>query len=153
MKKMSRHLSVLFGNQCLELHSLLQDEAMKLGGIDPDFHRKDLREAIDKGFYPEYELGVQLIPLEDEFKYDFDILDPAKFWPEELIPVQLVGKLTLNKNIDNYHTESEQAAFNPGNVIPGIDFSSDPILQGRLDRLSNGSSSSYRAEFSRIANQ
>lgn len=113
-------------------HSLLQDEAMKLGGIDPDFHRKDLREAIDKGFYPEYELGVQLIPLEDEFKYDFDILDPAKFWPEELIPVQLVGKLTLNKNIDNYHTESEQAAFNPGNVIPGIDFSSDPILQGRL---------------------
>ncbi len=116
----------------LGTHSLLQDEAMKLGGIDPDFHRKDLREAIDKGFYPEYELGVQLIPLEDEFKYDFDILDPAKFWPEELIPVQLVGKLTLNKNIDNYHTESEQAAFNPGNVIPGIDFSSDPILQGRL---------------------
>lgn len=106
----------------LGTHSLLQDEAMKLGGIDPDFHRKDLREAIDKGFYPEYELGVQLIPLEDEFKYDFDILDPAKFWPEELIPVQLVGKLTLNKNIDNYHTESEQAAFNPGNVIPGIDF-------------------------------
>lgn len=120
------------GEPVLGTHSLLQDEAMKLGGIDPDFHRKDLREAIDKGFYPEYELGVQLIPLEDEFKYDFDILDPAKFWPEELIPVQLVGKLTLNKNIDNYHTESEQAAFNPGNVIPGIDFSSDPILQGRL---------------------
>ncbi|MGM8216485.1 catalase [Bacillaceae bacterium W0354] len=116
----------------LGVHSLLQDEAIKLGGIDPDFHRKDLREAIDKGYYPEYELGVQLIPLEDEFKYDFDILDPAKFWPEELIPVHLVGKLTLNKNIDNYHTESEQVAFNPANVVPGIDFSNDPVLQGRL---------------------
>lgn len=116
----------------LGVHSLLQEEAIKLGGIDPDYHRKDLREAIDKGFYPEYELGVQLIPLEDEFKYDFDILDPAKFWPEELIPVQLVGKLTLNRNIENYHTESEQVAFNPANVVPGIDFSNDPVLQGRL---------------------
>ena len=116
----------------LGVHSLLQDEAIKLGGIDPDFHRKDLREAIDKGFYPEYELGVQLIPLEDEFKYDFDILDPAKFWPEELIPVQLIGKMTLNRNIENYHTESEQVAFNPANVVPGIGFSNDPVLQGRL---------------------
>lgn len=116
----------------LGVHSLLQDEAIKIGGLDPDFHRKDLREAIDKGYYPEYELGVQLIPQEDEFKYDFDILDPAKFWPEELIPVQLIGKLTLNKNIENYHTESEQVAFNPANVVPGIDFSNDPVLQGRL---------------------
>lgn len=116
----------------LGVHSLLQDEAIKLGGIDPDFHRKDLREAIEKGFYPEYELGVQLIPLEDEFKYDFDILDPSKFWPEELIPVQLIGKMTLNRNIENYHTESEQVAFNPANVVPGIDFSNDPVLQGRL---------------------
>lgn len=116
----------------LGVHSLLQDEAIKIGGLDPDFHRKDLREAIDKGYYPEYELGVQLIPFEDEFKYDFDILDPSKFWPEELIPVQLVGKLTLNRNIDNYHTESEQVAFNPANVVPGIDFSNDPVLQGRL---------------------
>lgn len=116
----------------LGVHSLLQDEAIKLGGIDPDFHRKDLREAIAKGFYPEYELGVQLIPMEDEFKYDFDILDSAKFWPEELIPVHKVGKLTLNRNIDNYFTESEQVAFNPANVVPGIDFSNDPVLQGRL---------------------
>lgn len=116
----------------LGVHSLLQDEAIKLGGIDPDFHRKDLREAIDMGAYPEYELGVQLIPLEDEFNYDFDILDPAKFWPEELIPVQIVGKLTLNRNIDNYFTESEQVAFNPANVVPGIGFSNDPVLQGRL---------------------
>ncbi|GAB3799447.1 catalase [Virgibacillus kimchii] len=116
----------------LGVHSLLQDEALKIGGLDPDYHRRDLREAIDKGAYPEYELGVQLVPLEDEFKYDFDILDPAKFWPEELIPVQMIGKMTLNRNIDNYHTESEQVAFNPANVVPGIDFSNDPVLQGRL---------------------
>ena len=116
----------------LGVHSLLQDEALKIGGLDPDFHRRDLREAIDKGAFPEYELGVQLIPMEDEFKYDFDVLDPAKFWPEEIIPVQMIGKLTLNRNIDNYFTESEQVAFNPANVVPGIDFSNDPVLQGRL---------------------
>ncbi|MFA1818847.1 catalase [Virgibacillus oceani] len=116
----------------LGVHSLLQDEALTIGGLDPDFHRRDLREAINKGAYPEYELGVQLIPLEDEFKYDFDVLDPAKFWPEEIVPVQLIGKMTLNRNIDNYFTESEQVAFNPANVVPGIDFSNDPVLQGRL---------------------
>lgn len=116
----------------LGVHSLLQDEAQKIGGLDPDFHRRDLREAIDCGAYPEYELGVQLIPMEDEFKYDFDILDASKFWPEELIPVQMIGKMTLNRNIDNYFTESEQVAFNPANVVPGIDFSNDPVLQGRL---------------------
>ncbi|MBN6205278.1 catalase, partial [Ralstonia pickettii] len=91
-----------------------------------------LREAIDKGAFPEYELGVQLISMEDEFNFDFDVLDPSKFWPEELVPVQMVGKLTLNRNIDNYFTESEQVAFNPANVVPGIDFSNDPVLQGRL---------------------
>lgn len=116
----------------LGVHSLLQDEALKIGGLDPDFHRRDLREAIDKGVFPEYELGVQLISMEDEFNFDFDVLDPTKFWPEEVVPVQTVGKLTLNRNIDNYHTESEQAAFNPANVVPGIDFSNDPVLQGRL---------------------
>lgn len=116
----------------LGVHSLLQDEALKIGGLDPDFHRRDLREAINRGAYPEYELGVQLIPMEDEFKYNFDILDPSKFWPEELIPVQMIGKMTLNRNIDNYFTESEQVAFNPANVVPGIDFSNDPVLQGRL---------------------
>ncbi|AMX00155.1 catalase [Rummeliibacillus stabekisii] len=116
----------------LGVHSLLQDEAIKIGGIDPDFHRKDLREAIDKGAFPEYELGVQLISMEDEFNFDFDVLDPAKFWPEELVPVQLIGKMTLNRNIDNYFSESEQIAFNPANVVPGIGFSNDPVLQGRL---------------------
>lgn len=113
-------------------HALLMDEAQKIGGIDPDFHRRDLKEAIERGAYPEYELGVQLIAMEDEFNYDFDILDPTKFWPEELIPVEIIGKLTLNKNVDNYFAETEQVAFSPGNVVPGIDFSNDPILQGRL---------------------
>ena len=116
----------------LGVHSLMQDESLKIGGLDPDFHRRDLREAIDKGAFPEYELGVQLISMKDEFKYDFDVLDPAKFWPEELVPVEMIGKLTLNRNIDNYFTESEQVAFNPANVVPGIDFSNDPVLQGRL---------------------
>lgn len=111
---------------------MLQDEALKIGGLDPDFHRRDLRQAIDYGAFPEYELGVQLISMEDEFNYDFDVLDPTKFWPEEVVPVEIIGKLTLNRNIDNYHTESEQAAFNPANVVPGIDFSNDPVLQGRL---------------------
>ncbi|ARF18045.1 catalase [Sporosarcina ureae] len=116
----------------LGVHSLLQDEAQKIGGIDPDYHRRDLREAIDRGAYAEYELGVQLVALEDEFAFDFDILDPAKFWPEELIPVQLIGKMTLNRNVDNEFAELEQVAFNPANVVPGIDFSNDPVLQGRL---------------------
>src|SRR5690625_3703775 len=75
------------------VHSLLQDEAQKIGGIDPDFHRRDLRETIDRGAYPKYELGVQLISMEDEFKYDFNVLDSAKFWPEEVVPVHLVGKM------------------------------------------------------------
>lgn len=116
----------------LGVHSLLHDEALKIGGLDPDFHRKDLREAIDHGAFPEYELGVQLISMEDEFKYEFDVLDPAKFWPEELIPVLPVGKMTLNRNVDNYFAELEQVAFNPANVVPGIGFSNDPVLQGRL---------------------
>lgn len=116
----------------LGTHALLQDEAQKIGGIDPDYHRRDLRGAIDRGAYPEYELGIQLIAKEDEFKFDFDVLDPTKFWPEEVVPVEFIGKLTLNKNVDNYFAETEQVAFSPGNVVPGIDFSNDPVLQGRL---------------------
>src|SRR5699024_9070739 len=116
----------------LGVHSLLMDEAQKIGGIDPDYHRRDLREAIDLGSYPEYELGVQLIKLDDEFNYDFDVLDPAKLWREEIVPVQLIGKMTLNRNVDNEFAELEQVAFNLANVVPGIDFSNDPVLQGRL---------------------
>lgn len=112
--------------------SLLWDESQKLTGRDPDFHRRDLWEAIEAGDYPEYELGLQLIPEEDEFKFDFDLLDPTKLIPEELVPVQLVGKMVLNRNPDNFFAENEQAAFHPGHIVPGMDFSNDPLLQGRL---------------------
>lgn len=112
--------------------SLLWDESQKLTGRDPDFHRRDLWEAIEAGDFPEYELGLQLIPEEDEFKYDFDLLDPTKLIPEELVPVHLVGKMTLNRNPDNFFAENEQAAFHPGHIVPGLDFSNDPLLQGRL---------------------
>lgn len=112
--------------------SLVWDESQKLTGRDPDFHRRDLWEAIEAGDYPEYELGLQLIPEEDEFKFDFDLLDPTKLIPEELVPVQLVGKMVLNRNPDNFFAENEQAAFHPGHIVPGLDFSNDPLLQGRL---------------------
>lgn len=116
----------------LGTHSLVWDEAQKLNGKDPDFHRGDLYEAIEKGDYPEYELGVQMIKEEDEFKFDFDILDPTKIWPEEDVPVKIIGKMTLNRNVDNVFAETEQVAFHPGHVVPGIDFTNDPLLQGRL---------------------
>jgi catalase len=116
----------------LGVHSLLVEEALTIAGMNPDFHRQDLWDAIEKGMYPEYELGVQLIDDEDEFKYDFDVLDPTKLWQEEVVPVEIIGKLTLNKNVDNFFSEVEQVAFNPANVVPGIDFSNDPVLQGRL---------------------
>lgn len=116
----------------LGVHSLVWDEAQKLAGKDPDFHRRDLYEAIENGDYPEYELGVQIIEEEDEFTFDFDILDPTKLWPEEIVPVKLIGKMTLDRNQNNVFAETEQVAFHPGSVVPGIDFSNDPLLQGRL---------------------
>lgn len=116
----------------LGVHSLLRDEAQKLSGKDPDFHRRDLWDAIEQGNYPEFEFGVQMLDEEQEFAFDFDILDPTKFWPEELVPVKIIGKMTLNRNVDNFFAETEQVAFCPGNVVPGIDFSNDPLLQGRL---------------------
>ncbi|WP_082233255.1 catalase [Halobacillus massiliensis] len=116
----------------LGTHSLVWDEAQKINGKDPDFHRGDLYESIEEGNYPEYELGVQIVKEGDEFNFDFDLLDPTKLWPEEDIPVKLIGKLTLNRNVDNVFAETEQAAFHPGNVVPGIDFTNDPLLQGRL---------------------
>ncbi len=116
----------------LGVHSLVWDESLKLGGEDPDYHRRDLYEAIDNGDYPEYELYVQIIEEEDEHKFDFDILDPTKHWPEEQIPPKKIGKLVLNRKPDNFFAEVEQVAFCPGNVVPGIDFSNDPLLQGRL---------------------
>lgn len=116
----------------LGTHSLVWDEAQKINGKDTDFHRGDLYSSIEDGDYPEYELGIQVIPEEDEFKFDFDVLDPTKVWPEEDVPVQIVGKMTLNRNVDNVFAENEQVAFHPGNVVPGIDFTNDPLLQGRL---------------------
>lgn len=115
----------------LGVHSLLLDEANIIGGVDPDYHRRDLHEAIKRGAFPEYELGVQLIPEGDESKYDFDILDDTKLWPEEEIPVEIIGKLTLNRLVENHFAEEEQASFDPATIVPGIDFSNDPVLQGR----------------------
>ncbi len=116
----------------LGVHSVAWNEAQKISGFDPDFHRRDLWEAIENGDYPQWDLGVQLIPEEDEFKYRFDLLDPTKIVPEELVPVQLIGTMTLNRNPENFFAETEQAAFDPGRLVPGIDFSDDPLLQGRL---------------------
>jgi catalase len=116
----------------LGVHSVAWSEAQTISGKDPDFHRRDLWDAIDSGAFPEWELGLQIIPEEDEFKYEFDLLDPTKLVPEELVPVQRVGKMTLNRNPDNFFAETEQVAFHLGNVVPGIDFTNDPLLQGRL---------------------
>ncbi len=116
----------------LGVHSVCWDEAQKISGKDSDFHRRDLWEAIDKGNFPEWEFGVQIIPETDEHKYPFDLLDPTKLIPEELVPVIRVGKMTLNRNPDNFFAETEQVAFHPGHIVPGIDFSNDPLLQGRL---------------------
>ncbi|MDR0210335.1 MAG: catalase HPII [Pseudomonas putida] len=114
------------------VHSVLWDEAQKLGGKDPDFHRRDLWEAIETGDYPEWELGVQIVPEADEHNFDFDLLDPTKIIPEELVPVTPLGKMVLNRNPDNFFAEVEQIAFCPGHIVPGVDFTNDPLLQGRL---------------------
>jgi catalase len=116
----------------LGVHAVAWDEAQKISGKDSDFHRRDLWEAIESGAFPEWELGVQLIPEEDEHNYSFDLLDPTKLVPEELVPVIRIGKMTLNRNPDNFFAETEQVAFHPGHLVPGIDFSNDPLLQGRL---------------------
>jgi catalase len=116
----------------LGVHSVVWDEALKISGNDPDFHRRDLWEAIENGDFPEWEFGVQIVEEKDEHKFDFDLLDPTKLIPEELVPVQRIGKLTLSRNPDNYFAETEQVAFHPGHVVPGIDFTNDPLLQGRL---------------------
>lgn len=116
----------------LGVHSVAWNEAQKISGFDADFHRRDLWEAIDTGAFPEWELGVQLVAEEDEHKFDFDLLDATKIIPEELVPVQRIGKMTLNRNPDNFFAETEQVAFLPSNIVPGIDFSNDPLLQGRL---------------------
>ncbi len=114
------------------LSALVWDEAQKLAGKDPDFHRRDLYEAIENGVYPEWELGVQIVEEDDEMNFDFDLLDPTKIIPEELVPVTPIGRFVLNRNVDNFFAETEQVAFCPGHIVPGIDFTNDPLLQARL---------------------
>lgn len=108
------------------------DEALKLNGKDPDFHRRDLWDAIENGNYPEWELGAQIFTEEEAAQWDFDVLDPTKLVPEELVPVTPLGKFVLNRNTDDFFAETEQVAFSPANIVSGIDFSNDPLLQGRL---------------------
>ncbi|HZM02456.1 MAG TPA: catalase [Candidatus Saccharimonadales bacterium] len=112
--------------------SVVWDEAVKISGADPDFHRRDLWEAITKGDFPEWELALQVFDEETADTLDFDVLDPTKLIPEEIIPLRVVGKMVLNRNPDNFFAETEQVAFCPANIVPGIDFSNDPLLQGRL---------------------
>ena len=115
------------------VHSLAWEEAQLINGMDPDFHRRDLADAIESGAYPEWELGVQVFPdTEEEFFEGIDLLDPTKFVPEELAPVQPIGLMTLNANPVNYFAETEQVAFHPGHLVPGIDVTNDPLLQVRL---------------------
>ncbi|WP_431049286.1 catalase [Roseateles sp. L2-2] len=113
-------------------HSLVWDEAVKISGADPDFHRRDLWERIEGGAYPEYELGLQVFTEEEAAKFSFDILDATKLIPEELVPVRPVGRMMLNRNPDNFFAETEQVAFCTANIIPGLDFSNDPLLAGRI---------------------
>ncbi len=116
----------------LGLQSTVWDEAVKLQAADNDFHRRDLWEAIDSGDFPEWELAVQLFTEKEADAFPFDHLDPTKLIPEELVPLQVIGRMVLDRNPDNLFAETEQVAFCPANIVPGIDFSNDPLLQGRL---------------------
>jgi catalase len=113
-------------------HSLVWDEAVKISGADPDYHRRDLWEAIESGVHPEWELGVQLFSEEQAERFSFDVLDATKIVPEELVPVFPVGRLVLDRNPDNFFAETEQVAFCVAHVVPGIDFTNDPLLAGRI---------------------
>ena len=131
-KKGKAHFLKFHWKPKLGVHSVTWDEAVKISGADSDFHRRDLWDAIEAGQYPEWELGLQIVPEEDEHKFDFDLLDPTKLIPEEMVPVKIIGKMVLNRNPENFFAETEQVAFLPGNIVPGIDFTNDPLLQGRL---------------------
>ena len=116
----------------LGLQSTVWDEAVKLAGADPDFHRRDLFEAIQAGDYPEWDLAVQLFTEKEADAFPFDHLDPTKLVPEELVPLTVIGRMVLDRWPDNFFAETEQVAFCPSHIVPGIDFSNDPLLQGRL---------------------
>jgi len=113
-------------------HSLVWDEAVKISGADSDFHRRDLWEAIEAGAYPEYELAIQVFTEEQADQFSFDVLDATKIVPEELVPLQPIGRLVLNRNPDNFFAETEQVAFCTAHIVPGLDFSNDPLLAGRI---------------------
>jgi catalase len=113
-------------------HSLVWDEAVKISGADPDYHRRDLWERIESGAFPEWELGLQVFTEEQAEAFSFDILDATKIIPEELVPVRPVGRMVLNRNPDNFFAETEQVAFCTAHIIPGLDFSNDPLLAGRI---------------------
>lgn len=129
--KGERHFVKFIFTPELGVHSLVWDEALKLAGQDPDFHRKDLYEAIENGAYPKWRFGIQVIPESKEHEFDFDVLDATKVWPEDLVPVRYIGELELNRNVDEFFTQTEQVAFCTSHVVPGIGFSDDPLLQGR----------------------
>ena len=116
----------------LGMQSVVWDEALKISGADPDFHRRDLWNAIDKGDYPEWEFGVQLFDQDFADEFDFDVLDATKLIPEEILPLRIIGRLVLDRNVSNFFAETEQVAFCVRNVVPGVDFSNDPLLQGRI---------------------
>ncbi|MEZ0497787.1 catalase [Sphingomonas sp. IW22] len=116
----------------LGLQSTIWDEALKLQAADNDYQRRDLWEAIDTGAFPQWELGIQVFDEDFARAQPYDVLDATKLIPEEDVPVRIIGKLTLNRNPDNFFAETEQVAFLPSNIVPGIDFSNDPLLQGRL---------------------
>ncbi|MGH3260758.1 MAG: catalase, partial [Trebonia sp.] len=116
----------------LGTHSLVWDECQKIAGADPDFNRRDLWDAIASGDGPEYDLAVQLVPEEREHEFDFDLLDATKIIPEEEVPLRVVGRMVLDRNPDNFFAETEQVAFHVANVVPGIDFTNDPLMQARL---------------------
>jgi catalase len=119
-------------NPAAGTHSLVWDEAVKISGADPDYHRRDLWEAIEAGAYPEWELGVQVFSEEQAEQFSFDVLDATKIIPEELVPVTPIGKMVLNRNPDNFFAETEQVAFCTAHIVPGLDFSNDPLLAGRI---------------------
>ena len=126
-----RHFVKFIWTPELGVHSFVWDEALKIGGQDPDFHRKDLMEAIDNGVYPKWKFGIQVVPEDKQHNFEFDILDSTKIWPEDQVPIQYVGELELNRNVDEFFTQTEQVAFCTSHIVPGIDFTDDPLLQGR----------------------
>jgi catalase len=127
------HLVKFHWKPAAGVHSLVWEEAQITAGVDPDFHRRDMADGIEAGAFLEYELGIQVMPDDGTDSFEgIDLLDPTKLVPEELAPVQLIGKLTLNRNPANYFAETEQVAFHSGNLVPGIEVTNDPLLQARL---------------------